>query len=236
MRTNHVVTMCHQCGQWDDHPKVVTGYLGDIDPAGIKLGWSKHHDCVDLPTKLAMLAGPQSQHPLIMGKIFDACEKQGLKGNKLRQFILSAALRDFGKAEMMAGGIDQTFANAVLTAMLPGTGTTTIGALTITAPIKCRFDSAMGSDTAAATEWGTSGGYTAGGVSVGNNWAAASAGSRATTASAVSVTGAPAQTWAGNELWDSSPQREMWGPLAGGNKTVNSGDTATLLSLAGGLA
>lgn len=135
---------------------------------------------------------------------------------------------------MATTGIDQTTANKVLDALTPAatSGTTTIGALTITAPIKCRFDSAMTTtDSGASTEWSTAGGYTAGGVSVGTGWAAASAGSKATTV-AVTVTNAPAQTWAGNELWDSSgtPVRTFWGAISGGSKTVNSGDTCTILS------
>ncbi len=135
---------------------------------------------------------------------------------------------------MATTGIDQTTANKVLDALTPAatSGTTTVGALTITAPIKCRFDSVMTTtDSAASTEWTTSGGYTAGGVSVGTGWAVASAGSKATT-TAITVTNAPAQTWAGNELWDSSgtPVRTFWGVITGGSKTVNSGDTCTIQS------
>jgi hypothetical protein len=133
---------------------------------------------------------------------------------------------------MATTGIDQTTANKVLDALLPGTGTTTVGVLTITAPIKCRFDSVMTTtDSGASTEWTTSGGYTAGGVSIGTAWAAASGGTKATSG-AITVTNAPAQTWAGNELWDSSgtPQRLFWGVISGGSKTVNAGDTCTIAS------
>lgn len=133
---------------------------------------------------------------------------------------------------MATTGIDQTTANKVLDALTPAatSGTTTIGALTITAPIKCRFDSAMtATDSGASTEWSTSGGYTAGGVSVGTAWASATSGTKTTTG-AITVTNAPAQTWAGNELWDSSatPVRTFWGAITGGSKTVNSGDTCTI--------
>ncbi|MGZ4519099.1 MAG: hypothetical protein ACXVXP_05915 [Mycobacteriaceae bacterium] len=130
---------------------------------------------------------------------------------------------------MATTGIDQTMANAILTALTPTSGTTTVGTVTVTAPVKCRFDTTMTTtDSGASTEWSTSGGYTAGGVSVGANWAAASAGSRATSA-AITVTNAPAGTWAGNELWDSSatPLRSFWGALAS-SKTVNVGDTCTI--------
>ena len=131
---------------------------------------------------------------------------------------------------MATTGIDQTIANKVLDALLPGTGTTTVGAATITAPVMCRFDSVMTTtDSGASTEWTTSGGYTAGGVSIGTAWAAASGGVKATSGS-ITVTNAPAQTWAGNELWDSSgtPQRLFWGVISGGSKTVNAGDTCTI--------
>jgi hypothetical protein len=133
---------------------------------------------------------------------------------------------------MATTGIDQTTANKVLDALLPSTGTTTVGTLTITAPIKCRFDSVMTTtDSGASTEWTTSGGYTAGGVSIGSSWAAASGGTKATSG-AITVTNAPAQTWAGNELWDSSgtPLRLFWGVISGGSKTVNAGDTCTIAS------
>jgi len=133
---------------------------------------------------------------------------------------------------MATTGIDVVTANKVLDALTPAatSGTTAVGALTITAPIKCRFDSVMTTtDSGASTEWSTSQGYTAGGVSVGTGWAAATGGSKATTA-AITVTNAPAQTWAGNELWDSSatPVRTFWGAITGGSKTVNSGDTCTI--------
>jgi hypothetical protein len=133
---------------------------------------------------------------------------------------------------MATTGIDQTTANKVLDALTPAatSGTTTVGSLTITAPIKCRFCSSMTTtDSGASTEWPTSGGYVAGGVSVGTGWAAAAGGSKATT-TAITVVNAPAQTWAGNELWDSSatPLRTFWGAITGGSKTVNSGDTCTI--------
>ena len=133
---------------------------------------------------------------------------------------------------MATTGIDQTIANKVLDGLLPSSGTSTVGAQTITAPIKCRFDSVMTTtDSGASTEWTTSGGYTAGGVSIGTSWAAASGGTKATSG-AITVTNAPAQTWAGNELWDSSgtPVRLFWGVISGGSKTVNAGDTCTIAS------
>jgi hypothetical protein len=133
---------------------------------------------------------------------------------------------------MATTGIDVTTANKVLDALTPAatSGTTTVGSLTITAPIKCRFCSVMTStDSGSSSEWAASQGYPAGGISVGTAWASATGGSKVTTG-AISVTNAPAQTWAGNELWDSSatPQRTFWGAITGGSKTVNSGDTCTI--------
>jgi hypothetical protein len=216
--TSLVVTQCDQCGQYDDHPKVHS-----FD------GGTRHHDCVSHVERLDILAGTHSQHPLITAKIFDACITQGVKGQDLREFIGGLHMQDFGAAQMATTGIDQGMANTILTALTPTAGTYTIGTATITAPVKCRFDSAMTTtDTGASTEWATSGGYTAGGVSVGANWATATGGTRATNG-AVTVTNAPAQTWAGNELWDSSatPLRSFWGTLAT-SKTVNVGDTCTI--------
>ena len=135
---------------------------------------------------------------------------------------------------MATTGIDQTTANKVLDALTPAatSGTTTVGALTVTAPIRCRFDSSMTtSDSGSSIEWATSLGYTSGpgAPSTSTGWLTATAGSKATSAP-ITVTNAPAGTWAGNELWDSSatPQRTFWGAISGGAKTVNSGDTCTI--------
>jgi hypothetical protein len=220
---SYVVTECDHCGLADDHPKVHT-----FD------GGTTHHDCVSRKVKLSILAGSQSQHPLIAGKIFDASDK-GMRGNELREFGLSLEMADHGDAVMMAtSGIDNAMANAILTALTPVAATATIGTVTVTFPIRCRFDSVMTTtDTGASTEWITAAGYTSGvgAPSLGANWAVAAAGSRASS-TAVTVTNAPAQTWAGNELWDSSgtPLRGPWGVITGGSKTVNLGDTCTIIS------
>lgn len=215
-----VNSTCDHCGQHDDHPKV--HHSG---------GQTWHHDCLPAAVKAEILGGNHSQHPLLTAKIIDAADK-GKRGSELREFAAKLKMRDFGKAQMNTTGMDSTLENALVTALTPTTGTATVGTLTITAPVTCRFDSAMTTtDSGASTEWTTSGGYTAGGVSTGTGWAAASAGARATNA-AVTVTNAPAQTWAGNELWDSSgtPQRLFYGAITGGSKTVNSGDTCTIAS------
>lgn len=214
------LVQCDQCGQVDDHPKLHHS-----------TGKTWHHDCLPHAVKLEVLGGVHSQHPLLTAKIIDAAE-QGTHGEELRAFAASLQMADFGDAQMNASGFDVAMENAIATALTPTSGTATIGTVTVTAPIYCRFDSTMTTtDSGASTEWVTSGGYTAGGVSTGTAWAAAANGSRATNA-AVTVTNAPAGTWAGNELWDSSATklRVAYGALTGGNKTVNAGDTCTIAS------
>jgi hypothetical protein len=129
----------------------------------------------------------------------------------------------------MAGGLDQTLATAILAAWGINTGTATLGSKTITGPIKMRLMTANGSDSAAGTELGTSGGYTAGGSAVGMG--TASAGSQSSNA-AVTWTSMPSTTLTGMEEWDSSgtPQRGFWGPWTGGSIVVASGNTFTVAS------
>ena len=213
-----VNSTCDHCGQHDDHPKI-----------HLFTGETWHHDCMPHAVKLDVLAGVHSQHPLLTAKVIDEAEK-GRHGAELREFAAKLKMRDFGKAQMNTTGFDSALENAIVTAMTPTSGTATIGTVTVTAPVMCRFDSAMTTtNSGASTEWTTSGGYTAGGVSTGTGWATASGGSRATNA-AVTVTNAPAQSWAGNELWDSSgtPLRLSYGAITGDTKTVNSGDTCTI--------
>jgi hypothetical protein len=50
---------------------------------------------------------------------------------------------------------------------------------------------------------------------------------------AATLTGAPAQTWAGNRIQDSTAvtNKNIWyAPLTGGSKTINSGDSCTISS------
>src|SRR4051812_33642645 len=93
--------------------------------------------------------------------------------------------------------------------------------------LKLRLMTANGSDSAAGTELGTSGGYTAGGATVVFG-TAASGGSIATTAD-VTWTNMPATTIVGVEIWDTAgtPVRLAYGALSA-NKTTNSGDTFTI--------
>lgn len=226
--SGRIVTKCDQCGEWDDHPK---HHVGVFHPGASAREYpTRHHDCVDEPTRLDILAGTHGVHPLITAKIFAACA-EGTRGGDLLAFIGDAHMSDHGDATMSTTGMDEAMADAVVTALLPTTGTATIGTKTITAPVLCQFDSVITtSGTSASTQW-VGGSYPTDGVSVGTNWAGASGGSRASSA-AVTVTGAPATEWAGNELWDSSAtkSRTFYGAITGGSKTVNIGDTATIPS------
>lgn len=120
--------------------------------------------------------------------------------------------------------------DAIVTALHPTSGTSTLGTLTVTAPIKVRFMTANGNATTAGTELTSGGSYVAGtGQSIGANWAATSGGSQATNA-IVSQTNMPAATIVGIELWDSNgtPKRTEWGSIT--SKTTVAGDTLSFAS------
>ena len=123
------------------------------------------------------------------------------------------------------------FADSVLTAMHPTSGTSTLGSITVTFPIRIRLMTAAGSATAAGTELTSGGSYVAGtGITTGANWAAASGGSQATNA-VLSQTNMPAATIPAIELWDSNgtPKRIEFGNLTA-SKTTASGDTLSFAS------
>jgi hypothetical protein len=70
--SERVATVCDQCGQTDDHPKV---HLGS--------GPSKHHDCLSASEKeMVSASSPQAE------KIIDACVK-GKRGKHLLAVIES---------------------------------------------------------------------------------------------------------------------------------------------------
>lgn len=114
-------------------------------------------------------------------------------------------------------------------------------ALSITSSLKVGFLTAVRTtNNGTDTEWSTSGGYTAlgssgtGGVSPLTFAAATTDTTGAHQASnvAITVTNAPAGTWAGNIVRDSAAtNKETWyAPVTGGSKTVNAGDTCTIAS------
>lgn len=170
-----------------------------------------------------------TRHAAIVAKA-----RGGTRGEELRAWIAEthalAQGPDTGGATMMAGGMDQTMANAVLDALGPNSGTTTVGAKTITGPLHLRLitTTTLSTDTTNGSEL-SGGSYPTGGSAIA--FAAAATGSKATNAS-VSFTGMPACTLSGVEEWDTSgtPQRTLWGPWAGGNLTISGGSTLTVAS------
>lgn len=122
--------------------------------------------------------------------------------------------------------LDQTRANEILTYMHGAGAPPTLTSATTE---KVRLMTANGSATANGTELATSGGYTAvTGITI-TSWAAASAGSQATSA-AVTQSNMPATTIVGIEIWDASgtPKRVEWGSHT--SKVLSSGDTLTYAS------
>ena len=117
--------------------------------------------------------------------------------------------------------LDDTFANGA-------TGTYTVGGTTYTLPDRLKFLSTLSTDATAGTEW-AGGGYPAGGVSLAGLVATAAANKAKANTGAVSVTNAPATTWADNEVQDSSatPKRKVFKGTPSLAKTINAGDGAT---------
>lgn len=209
-------TQCDQCGQFDSDPKVHDGVK------------TYHHDCTPMSVQASIIAGAHSQHPLMAANIFRQC-RDGLRGADLRAMIMGQNMRDFGDAEMLKATV---FANDVIDHMVQNgaSGTFVVGPTTYTLPLKLIFMSTVSTAATQGTEWSTSGGYTAGGVSLAGLFtAAASAASKANTG-AVTVTNAPAQTWADNEMKDSTgtPKRMLFKGTPSLAKTVNVGDTCTI--------
>jgi hypothetical protein len=119
--------------------------------------------------------------------------------------------------------LDQTYNGA-------GSGTDVIGSTTYTLPYRLKFLSTLSTAGSAGTEWTTSGGYTAGGVSLSGAFGTAAASASKANTAAVTVTNAPAQTWADNEIHDSTgtPKRMVFKGTPSLAKTINSGDTCTI--------
>lgn len=213
----HALDTCIRCGATDDHPKVHFGNLATV-----------HHDCATIQEQGEIFGGNHSQHPLMAARLFKAA-LDGTHGDDLREFIGSQEMRDFGEATMLKA---TAYANDILDATFNGgaSGTFVLGATTYTLPLRCKFLSTVSTAGSAGTEWTTAAGYTAGGVSLSGLWTvAASAAAKANTG-AVTVTNAPAQTWADNEIQDSTgtPKRMVAKGTPSLAKTVNLGDTCTI--------
>lgn len=142
----------------------------------------------------------------------------------------------------MAGMMDQTLVNKLLSALYtsstsftitPGTGGGS--AFTVTPPFHLRLYSTTGTEASSGTEnvSGTSPGYTAGGLTLGSSAFASFSSGASTNSNAVTWTATG--TWtlgvAGIEIWDTAgtPIRYLWGALstAIGTSVVVSGDTIT---------
>lgn len=210
-------SVCDQCDQYDTDPKVHIGLK------------TVHHDCASVKEQADIIAGGHSQHPLIAAEIFRTCIRDERRGKDLRDFIMSRDMKDYGEAQMIKAA---SFANDLIdhTIQNGASGTYVVGPTTYTLPLRLKFLSTVSTASASGTEWSTSGGYTAGGVAVNGLFtAAASAQSKANTG-AITVTNAPAQTWADNELQDSTgtPKRIVAKGTPSLAKTVNSGDTCTI--------
>lgn len=202
--------------EWHDlHSALATEPLDSPDPEQPWLAW--------LEDSAAEQRAIADRHAEIIAQA-----KAGTKGTDLRSWIQSHNA-GAGGIRGGAGGIDQTRANKALDGYAPNSGTTTMGADTITGPLHMRLMTANGSDTAAGTELATSGGYTAGGSALA--FAAAATGSKATNAG-VSWTNMPSTTLTGMEEWDTSatPLRIMWAPWSAGNIVVGAGNTFTVAS------
>lgn len=136
----------------------------------------------------------------------------------------------------MANMTDQNRVNVLLQALFTASTTATFtpgtgggSAFIMTPPYKLRLMSAQGSNTANGTELTTTGGYTAGGSSLGTTFCAAPSGGIMTNSNAVSwsATG----TWAtvvAIEIWDSAgtPLRWLQGAITSITGVVN-GDTVS---------
>ena len=125
-----------------------------------------------------------------------------------------------------------SYANDCLDQTLNGgaSGTFTVGSTTYTLPLKLKFLSTLSTAGSAGTDWPTSGGYTPGRVSLSGCFATAAASASKANTTAVTVTNAPAQTWADNEVTDSTgtPKRMVFKGTPSLAKTVNAGDTCTI--------
>lgn len=128
-----------------------------------------------------------------------------------------------------------TFANDVLDWAYNGAASGTLTVAAYVGPLKVKFLSTVSTAGTAGTEWSTAAGYTqtaggsVGGVTLSGNFATPAASATKANTTAVTVTNAPAGTWIGNEIVDSTPttnKRMNWATIT--SKTVNLGDTCTI--------
>lgn len=124
-----------------------------------------------------------------------------------------------------------SFANDVLDHEYNGgaSGTFIVGSTTYQLPLKAKFLSSLSTAASAGTEF-VGGSYPAGGVSLSGAFGTAAASQSKANTSAITVTNAPATTWADVEITDSTgtPKRMSFKGTPSLAKTVNAGDTCTI--------
>lgn len=127
--------------------------------------------------------------------------------------------------------LDPVLGNALNDVLLPnaGSGTLTLGALTLTQPFNCRFDGTRGVVATPGTViTGTSSASIAGKVATGS----ASISNVPTKANdgVISITTTASGTWNGIEIFDSTgtPKRVLFGPLSDLGKAFASGDILSI--------
>lgn len=120
----------------------------------------------------------------------------------------------------MADNLPDAVENILLDLLLRGGATTGLGTTTT---VRARLMTANGTDSAAGTELGTSGGYTATGQTI-TFGSAASGGSISNTV-ACTWTNMPAATITGLEIWSTGTPARLWYGALSASKTVASGDT-----------
>lgn len=130
----------------------------------------------------------------------------------------------------MAGAIDPAVGNPLLDALLANgaSGSIVIGALTLTAPYKCRFTSTLGTAAAAGTDI-SSGGTAINGLFTSSAASVSNVPTKANTGAITYTTGSSG-TWAGNEIYDANgtPKRVLYGPTSSLAKSFNSGDILSI--------
>lgn len=127
--------------------------------------------------------------------------------------------------------LDPVVGNALNDVLLPNaaSGTLTLGALTLTRPYNCRFQSTRGlagtngTNITGTNSTGINGLLTNASASVSNVPTKSNTG-------AISITTSSSGTWNGIEIWDTTgtPQRVLFGPTSDLSKAFASGDILSI--------
>lgn len=133
-----------------------------------------------------------------------------------------------------------SYCNDVLDQTLPNgaSGTEVIGGTTYTLPFRAIFLSTLSTAGTQGSEWTTAGSYTAstaggatGGVALNGLFTTAASAASKSNTGAITVTNAPAGTWADLEVHDSTTttqKRVVFKGTPSLAKTINAGDTVTV--------